>query len=250
MICFLAVKEWEKLSQNMLVEALSSRMRLSFNMQNVDELFSGFEIGDFAVLHGTTAVLPLSLLLCVRAQLPPQLGGFGTDVVFVDGGNTFRLYKVSRLAQIHQLNPQNVLERIHIARAFTAYQMASLIMDKMEPVVKQLHAKLVVVSDLADLFMDKDISDEEARRVFSHVTACLSAFAKDNEAALVATYFPRKTSNRNLYLHSLTCGRANIVASIRQGKHGREFALEKHPRLVLGYAELPSETLRLTDFVG
>lgn len=93
--------------------------------------FQGFETGDFAVLHGMAAVLPLSLLLCVRAQLPSQLGGLGTDVVFIDGGNTFRLYKISRLAQIHQLNPRSVLERIHIARAFTAYQTALLIMGKM-----------------------------------------------------------------------------------------------------------------------
>jgi hypothetical protein len=219
-------------------------------MRNVDELFSGFEMGDFAVLHGTTAVLPLSLLLCVRAQLPPQLGGLGTDVIFVDGGNTFRLYNVSRLAQIHQLNPRNVLERIHIARAFTAYQLTSLVMDKMEVAVKRLRAKLVIVSDIAGLFMDKDIPDEEARRVFSHITAYLSAFARENDAALVATYLPRKTSQRNLYFHALTCSRANVVASIRQGRHCREFVLEKHPRLLLGYAEFPSENLRLTEFLG
>jgi len=213
-------------------------------------LFPGFEAGDFAVLHGTTAVLPLSLLLCVRAQLPPQLGGLGTEVVFIDGGNTFRLYEVSRIAQIHLLSPRNVLKRIHIARAFTAYQMTALIMGKMEEEVKRLQAKLVVVSDVAGLFMDKDIPDEEARRVFSQVMAYLSTFAQENDSALVVTYFPRKASQRNLYLHALTCGRASVVASVRQGKHGREFILEKHPRLVLGHAEFPSENLRLTEFVG
>ena len=238
------------MSQNTLVKTLSSQTRLSFNIRNVDELFPGFEAGDFAVLHGASAVLPLSLLLCVKAQLPPQLGGLGTDVVFIDGGNTFRLYKISRIAQIHQLNPRSVLERIHIARAFTAYQMTSLIMGKMEEAVKKLRAKLVVISDVAGLFMDKDIPDEEARRVFSQVTAYLSTFAQENDSALVVTYFPRKTSQRNLYLHTLTCGRASVVASLRQGKHGREFVLEKHPRGVLGYAEFPSENLTLKEFTG
>jgi Rad51 len=234
----------------MLVKALPSPMRLPFNMRNIDELLSGFEVGDFAVLHGTTAVLPLSLLLCVRAQLPPQLGGLGTDVVFVDGGNTFRLYNISRLAQIHQIDSQNVLERIHIARAFTAYQLASLLMDKMAVTVERLRARLVIVSDIAGLFLDKDIPDEEARRVFSHVTGYLSKFATENGVVLVATYLPRKASQRNLYLHTLTCSRANVVASVRQGKHGREFVLEKHPRLLLGYAEFPSKNVRLTEFVG
>jgi hypothetical protein len=238
------------LSQNTLIKTLPSQTRLSFNIRNIDELFPGFEAGDFAVLHGTAAVLPLSMLLCVKAQLPPQLGGFGTDVVFVDGGNTFRLYRISRIAQVHQLNPRSVLERIHIARAFTAYQMTSLIMGKMAEAVKRLHAKLVVISDVAGLFMDKDIPDEEARRVFSQVTAYLATFAENNDSALIVTYLPRKTSRRNLHLQALTCGRASVVASVRNGKHGREFVLEKHPREVLGYAEFPSENQTLREFMG
>ena len=170
--------------------------------------------------------------------------------MFIDGGNTFRLYRISRIAQVHQLNPRSVLERIHIARAFTAYQMTSLRMGKMEEAVKRLRAKLVVISDVAGLFMDKDVPDEEARRVFSQVTAYLATFAQKNDSALVVTYLPRNPSRRNLHLQALTCGRANVVASVRNGKHGREFVLEKHPRGVLGYAEFPSENLTLKEFVG
>ncbi len=89
MTYFLTVRELGKLSQNVLVEALPSQARLSFNRRNVDQLLPGLEVGDLVVLHGSTAVLPFSLLLCVLAQLPPQLGGLRTDVVSVDGGNTF-----------------------------------------------------------------------------------------------------------------------------------------------------------------
>ena len=63
-------------------------------MPGIDNLFGGFAEGDFAVLHGMPTVLPLSLLLAVRAQLPFQLGGLGTNVVFVDGVNSVRLYYV------------------------------------------------------------------------------------------------------------------------------------------------------------
>ena len=150
-------------------------------MRNINQLFPGFARGDFAVLYGSQFVLSLSSLLCVRAQLPTQLGGLGSDVVFVDGGNTFRLYQVARLAQLHQLNPKEVLERIYISRAFTAYQMTSLIMEKLKETVKRYDAKLVIISDIAGFFLDKDIPDEEARRVFSQVTAYLSTFAKENQ---------------------------------------------------------------------
>lgn len=233
----------------MLLQTESPQTRVSLNIRNVDELFPGFETGEFTVLQGGGAVLPLSLLLCVRAQLPVQLGGLGTDVVFVDGGNTFRLYQVTRLARLHQLNPRGVLERIYISRAFTAYQLTSLIMGKMEEAVKKTGAKLVVISDIGGLFLDKDIPDEEAKRIFSQVTAYLSTFARKNQLALVATYLHRKASRRDFYLNTLTCGRASVVASLKHGVHGRKFVLEKHPRLILGYAEFPSEKVTLTEFM-
>jgi len=218
-------------------------------MRNVNELFPGFATGDFAVLYGSTSVLSLSSLLCVRAQVPPQLGGLGSDVVFVDGGNTFRLYQVARLAQFHQLNPKKVLERIYISRAFTAYQMTVLILEKLKEVVKRYDAKLVIISDITGFFLDRDIPEEETRRIFSQVTAYLSTFAKENQVVLVTTYPPHQDTRRNNFLKTLTCGRANVVISLRQTKYDREFVLEKHPRYVLGSAEFPSENLTLTEFM-
>lgn len=237
------------MSQNTFAKTISSQSLLLLNMRNINQLFPGFAMGDFAVVYGSPSVLSLSSLLCVRAQLPTQLGGLGSDVVFVDGGNTFRLYQVARLAQLHQLNPQEVLMRIYISRAFTAYQMTALIMEKLKETVKRYDAKLVVISDIAGFFLDKDIPDEETRRIFSQVTAYLSTFAEENQLVLIATCPPHQDSRRNRFLQTVTCGRANVVVSVRQTRRGREFVLEKHPRYVLGSAEFPSENLTLTEFM-
>ena len=100
----------KKLSQNTLVKATQSQTLLSLNMRNINELFPGFTLGDFALLYGSHAVSSLASLLCVRAQLPPQLGGLGSNIVFIDGANTFRLYHITRLARLHQLDPKQALE--------------------------------------------------------------------------------------------------------------------------------------------
>jgi hypothetical protein len=218
-------------------------------MRNINQLFPGFTAGDFAILYGSPSVLSLSSLLCVRAQLPTQLGGLASNVIFIDGGNTFGLYQIARLAQLHQLNPKEVLQRIYVSRAFTVYQMTSLIMEKLKEIVKGYDAKIVIISDLAGFFLDKDVPEEEARRVFSQVIAYLSTFAKENQLMLIATYPPHQNTNRNIFLHTLTCGRANVVISLRQSRYEREFVLEKHPHLVLGSAEFPSENLTLTEFM-
>ena len=242
-------KEVTDLSQNILAKQLLSQMLFSFNMLNIDSLFSGFTRGDFAVLYGMPTVLSLSLLLSVRAQLPLQLGGLKTDVVFIDGGNTFRLYEVSRIAQLHQLDPRQVLKRIYISRAFTAYQLTSLILEKLEETVNKYNSKLVVISDLAGLYLDKDVPATETKEVFSQLTNHLSKFAEENQLILVATCFPHCPSKLNTFLHGVACGIANVVISIRPSKFGQEFVLEKHPRFSLGYAEFPSPVLTLNRFM-
>lgn len=238
-----------ELSQNTIVKTIPSQSLLSLNIRNVNKLFPGFAIGDFAVLYGSQSVLSLSSLLCVRVQLPTQLGGLRSNVIFIDGGNTFRLYQVAHLARLYQLDPKQTLECIYISRAFTAYQITVLILEKLEETIKQYDAKLAILSDIAGLFLDKNVPDSEARRVYSQVTAYLSNFAKENQIILIATYPPHRETRRNSFLHALTCGRANSVISLRQTKYDREFVLEKHSRYMLGVAEFPSENLTLTEFI-
>jgi len=235
--------------QRPLVESVLSQLRLSFNFEGIDAMFPGFSLGSFAVLHGSSAVLPLSLLLCVRAQLPYQLGGLESDVVFVDGGNTFRLYDVSHVAQLHELDPREVLERIFISRAFTAYQLTSLVLDKLQNAVEEHGSKFVVISDIAGLFLDKDVPDGEAKEVFNQLSIHLSSFAEKNRVAVMATYLPHRFSKRNVFFKAVVCGRANVVASVKPSKYGQQFTLEKHPFSSLGRAYFPSENLTLTRFM-
>jgi hypothetical protein len=236
--------------QNLMSKPAIAKRLLSLNMPGVDELFPEFAQGDFAVLYGSPSVISLTSLLCVRAQLPVQLGGLGNNVVFIDGGNTFRLYNIARLARLHQLNPNQTLEHVFISRAFTAYQLTSLIMEKLEETIKRYNARLVVISDIAGFFLDKDIPQEEAQRIYSQIVSYLSNLARKHQIVLIATYLPYQNSKRNSVLQEMTFARASTVLSFIKTKYMREVSLEKHLSFVLGNAELPSENLMLTDFMG
>jgi len=235
----------------MAIKAVSSKMLLSFRMENIDSLFPGFMLGDFAVMHGLSSVLPLSLLLAVKAQLPYQLGGLESNTVFIDGGNTFRLYHTSRLARLHGLSPKKVLSRIFISRAFTAHQMTAIILEKLEETVKRFNVKFVILSDLTGLYLDKDIQPEESRDVFTHIATYLSRFAEQTSSIVLATCPQHYYSRRNVFFHAVACGRSNVAIAIhkKQGSRvGQQFILEKHPVFRLGSADFPSENLTLNDF--
>ena len=239
------------LAQNTMIKTISSQALLSFNIQNVDCLFPGFMLGDFAIIHGLPSVLTLSLLLAVRAQLPYQLGGLESSAVFIDGGNTFRLYKVSQLARLHHLRPRNVLQRIFISRAFTAHQMTSIILDKLEESMTKYDAKLVIISDYQGLYLDKDIPPEESREVFSQVTAYLSKLAEEKNVIILATYPPHDYSRRSTFFHAVACSRSNVTIFIKKKSaypFEKQFTLEKHPLFKLGSVDFPIENLTLNDF--
>ncbi len=237
------------MSQNQLVMHTPSQTLFPLNIKAVSELFPGFAEGDFAVFYGSPSILSLTSLLCVRAQLPTQLGGLKSNVVFVDGGNTFRLYQIAKLAQLHQLNPREVLGNIYVSRAFTAYQLTNLIMQQLKAAIKKYNAKLVIISDVAGFFLDADIPDDEAQRIFSQVMAFLSYFARENRIILITAYLPNQETKRNLYLQTLAFEKASVILSLRETKQAKEFLLEKHPCLKLGLAKLPSENTTLTDFI-
>ena len=182
---------------------LISDARLAFGLENIDKLFAGFTLGDFGVLYGLPTCLPLSLLLSVNCQLPAEQGGLDSPAIFVDGGNSFDLYEVSRIAQQRGLDPKTVLERIFISRAFTAHQLTSLIADKLKLAVNKYAAKLVIISDVLGLYLDQDVPKKEATDTFNKLTISLSRFAMDNRVIVVATHFSRNFSGRSKHFESL-----------------------------------------------
>jgi hypothetical protein len=233
-----------------ILKKSESKLCLSLGNKTVDSLFPGFMIGDFTVLRGSSAVQSLLPTLCVKAQLPYQLGGLETNVLFIDGANSFRLYETSEIAQQWELDPKQVLEKIFVSRAFTVYQLVSLILDKLRNAVKKYDSKVVILSNLAYLFLDKDVPKQESEEIFKQVTDYLSSFAQQNKIIMIATHKAYLWSRRAPFFNQSLCESANVVVSIKKFKQIPFFILEKHPFLQLGKVEFfSSNKCTLLDFV-
>ena len=123
-------------------------------------------------------------------------------------------------------------------------------MEKLEDAIKKYNAKLVVISDIAGLFLDDDVPTEEAQGIYSQIVRYLSDFARRHQIILIATYLPYEKNKRNNLFQEMTFTVATTVLSFIKTKYMRELYLEKHPSFILGNAELPSENLTLTNFMG
>ena len=223
--------------------------RLSLGVPAVDEVFPGFESGDFVVLYGDDALL-MSFVLCVRCVLPRDVGGLGSRAVFVDGGNSFSPYLIGDVARGYGFDPRVVLDRIYVSRAFTAYQFSALVLEKLEPFVNAKRAGLILVSDIASLFLDRDIPKTEAKDLFVKVCAKLSDIANNKNCIVLATYRPERRSKLGLFFEAVLFGRSNVLVKFERRGKTLSFVLQDHPSLKPFRVDFPSDNVPLTSFMG
>ena len=118
--------------------------------------------GKFA--SGKTQV---ALQLAVNVQLPPEQGGMNGNCLFIDTENTFRPERIVQMAEGLGLDPDEVLDRIFVAKAHNAdHQM--LLVDKANEVIEEHNIKIIIVDSLTSRFRSEflgrgTLSDRQQR---------------------------------------------------------------------------------------
>jgi len=89
--------------------------------------------------------------MCVNVQKPKEEGGLGGTVLYIDTENTFRPERIVSIAKINGMDPEKVLDKIIVARAYnSAHQM--LILEEASQMIRENNIKLLVVDSAVGLF--------------------------------------------------------------------------------------------------
>lgn len=109
------------------------------------------------------------------------------EVLLVNGDNRFDAYGLLAQARARGLEAE-VADGLHLARAFTVHQLASLVEETL-PRLAQEHprAGLVLVTGLLELFLDEDVEAGEARRLLARVLRTLRAWTATTNLPVLAT---------------------------------------------------------------
>lgn len=127
-------------------------------------------------------VSPRKVLFCgeraeeISSYVAGWLAGKGIAVIVLDGANRFNSYTVSSFARRELISPEKLLKSIRIARAFTCYQMATLMGERL---VSLIHARTVgailesplqkpwvILLGPLTTFLDEDVPEREVRPLF------------------------------------------------------------------------------------
>jgi hypothetical protein len=167
--------------------------RLSFDIPAIDRLLVLADRGGICVTGGDgRRANTLVTRACVRALMSRRQGGFGSpSVLFVDAGNCSDIYECVDFARQYGLDSEKILDGIIVSRPFTIHQLARLIIHDLQPAMQRFHAKLVVISDLLQMFTkDPQVDPDEARWLVREIALMVRKLAARSLVIVSITDLP------------------------------------------------------------
>lgn len=199
-----------------------SLLGLTSGIASVDSAIGGLKRGDVALITGPGVSLQAAERYCIRAQLSEARGGLGGGAFFVDGGNSFDVYLFTALAHEYHLDYQAALEGQLISRAFTIYELRSLIEGSL-PFFASKKPQILVVSEIFSLFTE-DVDADEARRVAGHIASSIRSVSERDKVPILIT-----STTRPALLAPLIEERCNVSLDIAKEGRWIRSRLFKHP---------------------
>lgn len=112
---------------------------------------------------------------------------FHQETVYLDGGYDANPYRIAKYARRMELDQEEVLKHVYISRAFTVYQLSTLVQDSLEKVAVQQQALTVVLGGFPLLYSDGDVPTDEAHQVLVNDLVTLKALARRHHLVVVVT---------------------------------------------------------------
>ena len=132
-------KEIKKLTT--LSKTLDELLGGGIETSAITEFFGEFASGKTQIMHQ----------LAVNATLPLEKGGLDGHVLFIDTENTYRPERIVQMSKHLELDPTEVLKKIHVARAYNSSHQI-LLVEKAYELTDKFPVKLLIVDSLTAHF--------------------------------------------------------------------------------------------------
>jgi DNA repair protein RadA len=121
--------------------------RISTGSKNLDDLLGGgIETWAMTEFYGEfgSGKSQICHTLCVMTQMPKGQGGLDSGAIYIDTEGTFRPERIVEIAEARKLDPEEVLKRITVARAYNSAHQELIVKD-LGKVIEPSKAKLVIL---------------------------------------------------------------------------------------------------------
>jgi hypothetical protein len=210
-----------------LVHVVKPDIIVSSGIETLDRLLGGFKAGELTLVDGSSShISDLPNHLCVNTYRT-----FRSETIYIDGGMCANPYQIARYARILELNQQDILENIVISRAFTVYQLSTLIQEMLEPMIQKHSPRTLIIGMLPALYLDPEIAPREAQTLLAQDLKKVQELTTSYTLITVCTNLdamplsPSKGLGKTLYDHMTEIVRmkqfehATSLELVKQGKN-------------------------------
>ncbi len=226
-----------------LLRSVRPDIIVTSGIPELDALLGGFNAGETTLVDGNSTLI---------AELPDRLSvntyhTFHAETIYLDAGMRADPYRIARYARMLELDQQEVLENIVISRAFTVYQLSTLIRDLLEPLIQKRNPRTLIIGMLPALYFDPDVQPHEAQMLLAGDLATLKELTARYNLITVATNLdamplaPTRGLGKTLY------DSASDILQMKQFDHTTRLALLKKQKSTM-IIHCDSGQLRLEDF--
>ncbi|MHA2358193.1 MAG: DNA repair and recombination protein RadA [Candidatus Heimdallarchaeaceae archaeon] len=137
-----------------LLESRQKLLKIPTGSKALDTLlFGGVETSSLTEISGEfrTGKTQICFQLCVMAAMDKKSGGLESGVVFIDTEGTFRPERIVQICNRFGADPDTVLNRIHVGRAYNSDHQMVLVLESPK-LIKEKKVKLMIIDSLTSHF--------------------------------------------------------------------------------------------------
>ncbi len=145
-----------------LLQQRKGAPRLTTGSRNLDRILGGGvetqALTEFIGEWGS-GKSQVCMQLCITAQQPPEQGGLGGKVLFIDTEGSFAPHRIYDVARARGLNPEKTLENIVYTRCYSSDHQIRIV-NEIANVLEEEKARLVIVDSLISHFRGEFVGRE------------------------------------------------------------------------------------------
>jgi hypothetical protein len=152
-------------------------------------------------------------------------------VAVIDGAMAFDVTVIAAAAQARRVPPECWLRRISIARAFTCHQVATLLCERLEPLLASQSVGLIILLGPCTTFFDEQVPFKDTFLLFQRVLSTIEALCTRGPLLLMAQTLDGHRTRRILFARALVkAAELGIRVSTVGGRRHVQLVKPKLPR--------------------
>jgi len=239
----LSIQSIEKSDFQIAKEIIKPDIVVNSGIKELDNLTGGFKRGEITYIDGDSSLISkIPNQICVNTYRT-----FRNDIIYIDAGVCVDPYRIAQYARKIEVSQREALEHVHISRAFTVYQLATLIQDMLEQAIKRYKPQTLIIGRFPTFYLDSDVESKEAQTLLRANLHKIKELTTKYNLITIFTNFDKKMLSNNRNVREILYNNVDEVVLMKESELATRVELVKRQEntVILHLAE---GQLRLQEF--